>query len=484
MTPLHRLPVILAVILAAASGCDSTNTAIEAPEIEGTMEVTGGRGTDVAINLNLKAESGISALTLTVDGGEAINLEIDEGATELPFTYTFAIPAGAEVGTIYPLVFTLVDQDDVTTDILARVTTGRLIEPPVTYAFTRDGVSTVAYPGQTDRLDQLAEIKAYLRRGDAGELLSEQALLDMFANTGDNGGGHFSFTSDRQLKNKTFAPDLDARLFETFFVSAAEASVAGNNGVMAANGTAGLIVRENSGNTILVDENGREFTQLIEKGLMGAVIYNQIYNTYLTDDRIGRDVENIATAEGQSYTAKEHHMDEAFGYWSPPIDFTSGWPAERASEDRFWSHYSNTVDNVNNGLLGTNSLIMNAFIRARTAIVNNEPDVQDEQRDILYEGLDLVAAGVTVHYINSTLEALNEGNIGEAFHTLSEAWAFANALRYNPRRVLSVAQIEEMMESDFGADGNFWNVTPAGLNRAKNTLVEAYPQLLPVQDDL
>ena len=45
-------------------------------------------------------------------------------------------------------------------------------------------------------------------------------------------------------------------------------------------------------------------------------------------------------------------------------------------------------------------------------------------------------------------------------------------------------QIEEIQEVDFGADGSFWNVTPAGLNEAKATLVAAYPNLDPVQDDL
>ena len=127
---------------------------------------------------------------------------------------------------------------------------------------------------------------------------------------------------------------------------------------------------------------------------------------------------------------------------------------------------------------------MEAFIAARTAIVNNDPVERDAQRDVLYAQLDLVAAAVAVHYINDTLEFLGEGSTGDAFHVLSEAWAFTNALRYNPRRVLSLDQIEEIMESDFGVDGNFWNVTPLGLNKAKATIVGAYPQLAAVQNDL
>ena len=472
------------LVLALIAGCDSNSSDPTPPDISGTVQVEGPRGTDVDIVLNLTADAGIKSLSLSVDGGTSEPLSVNEGATEQAFTYAFAIPGEAILGTVYALTFMLIDQDEVETEIAASVTTTRMIETPSTYEFTRNGESTVSFPGQTDRLDQLEEIKAYLKTGDSGSVLSEQALLDMFENTGGNGGGNFTFTSDRQLKSKTFAPDLDDRLFETMFTEAAEASIAGNNGTVASNGIAGLITRENSGTTVLVNANGREFTQLIEKGLMGAVLYHQIYNTYLTDDRIGSGVENVALAEGETYTIKEHHMDEAFGYWDPPLDFASNWPAERASEDRFWSHYSNTVDNVNNGQLGTNSIIMNAFIEGRTAIVNNDLIALNEQRDILYGNLDLVAAAVTIHYINDTLRFLGEGQTGEAFHVLSEAWAFANALRYTPRRILTVAQIEEMMESDFGADGNFWNVTAAGLNKAKATIVGAYPALAPVQDEL
>ncbi|ARA94701.1 hypothetical protein AWN76_017105 [Rhodothermaceae bacterium RA] len=480
-----RVFLMALLMIVGFSACDGTGNEPERPGIDGTtLQVEGGRGTDVEIPLTLRAEAGIQSLTVSVDGGTPESVPVEVGATEQELAYVFEIPAASVLGTTYALVFTLTDREGETSDITATVTTGKLIDTPETYEFTRNGASTVSYSGQTDRLDMVEEMKAYLTTGDQGGVLSEQALLDMFENTGGNGGGHFSFTSDRQLKDKTFAPDLDARLFEDLFARAAAASQNGNAGVTASNGTAGLITRENSGNTILVDENGREFTQLIEKGLMGAVFYNQIYNVYLTDARIGNGVENVELVEGENYTAMEHHWDEAFGYWDPPLDFTSPWPASRGNEDRFWSHYSNVVDNVADGLLGTNKILMDAYKEGRTAIVNNDPATRDAQRDILYEYHELVAAATAVHYINSTLAHLNEGHTGEAFHTLSEAWAFVNALKYSPRRKISLAQIEEIQETDFGAGGNFWNVTPAGLNKAKATLVATYPKLEPVQDAL
>jgi AraC-like DNA-binding protein len=360
-----------------------------------------------------------------------------------------------------------------------------ILPEPDRYEFTRDGQATVSYRGQTERLNMLAEIKSkILSPGDAGEVVSEQALLDAFANLGGDGGGLFSFSSSKQLQDKTFQPDLDDKLFENLFARMATASQAGEAGTQAANGTAGLITREDQGSTILVDENGREFTQLIEKGLMGSVFLNQIYNIYLTDARVGANVENDSLSEGQNYTAMEHHWDEAFGYLAAPVDFTSPWPETRKDELRFWSKYSNTVDNVQDGLLTTNKALMDAFIKGRTAIVNKDYEGKDEQRTAIYNRLELVTAATCVHYINSTLNHLNAGNTGEVFHALSEAWAFANALRYHPNRRLFLEEIETIMETDFGANGNFWNVTPEGLNQAKTTIVGAFSELEPVKDVL
>jgi len=441
------------------------------------------RGTSVTIAFDVTHEGEVPTVTVNAEGQTGVEPTVSTNGNTTNVSYGYTLPGNARLNEIFTVEFDVRTASSGST-FNALVVASPVIETPTTYEFTREGVSTVSFSGQNDRLDQVEEIKDLLKLADAGQVISEQALLDMFENTGNNGGGNFSFTSDRQLKNKTFAPDLDNRFYETLFAEAATASVAGSNGVQAANGTAGLITRENSGNTILLDDKGREFTQLIEKGLMGSVFYHQIFNVYLTNDRIGDDVENTALREGSNYTDMEHHFDEAYGYFNAPVDFTSPWPSERGSEDRFWSHYSNVVDNVNGGQLGTNKSVMDAFILGRTAIVNNDLSAKDVQRDALYEQLELVAAATTVHYINETLSHLGNNSTGEAFHTLSEAWAFVNAIQYSPRKVLTLNQISTMQNTDFGADGNFWNVTTTGLNNAKATLVGAYPALEPVQDDL
>lgn len=437
------------------------------------------RANTVTVNITGVAEAGASTLTATADGGVAEELPITVGDNDIQTTYTYTIPANAKLSDTYSISFELTDAASETTSASTAITVEPLLpSAPSSYAFDRNGSTTVSYAGQNERLDMVGAIKSYLGQGDIKEVIISAATLNAaYANTGDNGNGFFDFTSTKQLKDKTFAPDLDNNFMEDLFAGAEAVSQAGTD---ASNGVAGFIERENSGNTIMVDANGREFTQLIEKGLMGTVMYNQIYNTYFSDDRTGDEVENTELREGANYTDLEHHWDEAFGYFNPPVDFSSNWPEARESEDRFWSHYSNIVD----PFIGSNDEIMNAFLTGRTAVVNNDLVEKNRQREILFEKLELVAAATTIHYINETLAHLNENNVGEAFHTLSEAWTFANALIYNPNRRISLDQIETIKETDFGANGNFWSVTPASLNTAKSTLVSIFTELEGVQDQL
>ena len=262
--------IVLAFTLFIACGDDNAGT----PEPRGMITLSSssasfesGRGTSIEIPITVNAEEGIKFLTVSADGGAPQDLAVTTGQTTVNASLTYDIPANALFGTSVELIITATDVTDQTSETTITVNTGKLIETPATYEFLRNGVTTVSFSGQNERLDMVEIIKnEILKAGDGGAIISEQALLDAFHNTGNNGGGLFPFSSTKQLANKTFQPDLDVRLFENMFKNAAEASIAANTGQMASNGVAGLIVRENSGNTILIDANGREFTQLIEKG--------------------------------------------------------------------------------------------------------------------------------------------------------------------------------------------------------------------------
>ncbi len=350
------------------------------------------------------------------------------------------------------------------------------LEIPSTYEFTRNGESSVSFSGQTTRLDMLSEMKSYLGEAHGGNEIEEDVLLGMYANENASFSDSELNSADKQLENKTFSTDI-----EFFKEQMAAAAIASRdyfaNQQEAAEGQSGLIQRGTSGNFILVSEKGWEYQQVIEKGLMGAVFLNQIYNVYLTDDRIGPTVENEELVEGENYTSKEHHWDEAFGYWGVPIDF----PAElESSDNRFWANYSYGREE----LLGTASNLRDAYLKGRTAIVNGDDQSLEEATEVLYETFEITAAATAVHYLNSCIEDINSGDQGNLFHHASEVIGFVMALKYSPFKRTTTDEIETIIYDHLGEEGDFWKISLEGINEAKQLLISNYEELEPFMDQL
>jgi hypothetical protein len=336
------------------------------------------------------------------------------------------------------------------------------VETPATYEFQSNGSSSVSYSGQTDRLNQVAEMKAYIQQAtDDSTSISEQALIDMFRNTGGNGNGNFSFTSTKQLENKTFIND------QQYFLDLFQAADLASDSitVQAADGKAGILTRS-SGSKFLVDTNGHEFTQAIEKGLMGATFFYQITSVYLSEDKIGAAVNNTDLESGKNYTAMEHHMDEAFGYVGAPVDFESNYNGTGTL--RYWGKYSNSHDN----LIDCNDNLMNAFKTARAAITAKEMDVKDEQVVLINAEMERIAAASAIHYINEAIQIGNSSE-GDRIHVLSDAYYFLKALKYASveHRRISAVQVNTLLNT-FGM--NMWQVSTPDLNQVKSTLSSIY----------
>ena len=319
-------------------------------------------------------------------------------------------------------------------------------EVPATYTFTN-----VSYSGQTDRLNMLEEMTTYMKTGNtSGTVLDAQALKDMYANENNP----FSFTSTKQLKSKTFSLDTD--LFEGYMdaiATASESTVAGSNGV------AGVVESNDGSKKYLFDENGIEYTQLIEKGLMGAVFYYQATAVYLGEDRIGAAVDNENITEGEG-TDMEHHWDEAFGYLGVPTDFPTN-----TDGIRFYGKYSNGRD----ALLNCNNTLMDAFILGRAAISNKDMDIKDQQIPIVRDTWEEVVAGTAIHYLNGGNANLADDALRN--HELSEAIAFTSALKYNPTKRITDAQIQEVLNL---IGTNLYEVTSADLVAARDLLSGIY----------
>lgn len=339
-----------------------------------------------------------------------------------------------------------------------------VLEVPTTYVFTRDGSSTVSFSGQTTRMNMLSEMVTKMKTANtAGTEVTEADLHDMYANNSfawaDTDGLGLA-TTTKQLKNKTgyatAGGSADAgitAMFEGYMTSLATisaATVTGTEDGMA--GTAGVWANDGIKGPYLMDADGKEYTQLIEKGLMCAVLMSQITVNYLggiaTDD-------NAEIEDGDNYTSMEHHWDEAYGYFTDAVDYPTN------GTDRFWGKYSESRETI----LESSTNISLAFRTGRTAIVNEDYTVRDAQVVIIRDELEKVSAGTAIHYLNDA-KANIASNVTRN-HSLSEAYAFLEGLKYGYNAINSTGMTSAEIDTAlayFGSDFN--TVTLADLNNA------------------
>ncbi|MCX2744782.1 DUF4856 domain-containing protein [Mangrovivirga sp. M17] len=352
------------------------------------------------------------------------------------------------------------------------------IEVPSTYTFERNGQSSVSYSGQTARLNMLAEIKAYASKAHNFEEVSYSQLSNMYSNTENPFQDESLNTSGKQLFNKTAIGEEQEMLAIMQDLATISADVAVNK-TLASEGKSGILYR-NADNTkpIVVNEKGWEHVQFIEKGLMGSVFIYQMLNTqtgYLSNTKLNVDNENLV--DGKNYTAMEHHWDEAFGYWGAPVDYPMN--PLTVEEDRFWAKYTQDVHEH----VPVATSLSEAFRTGRAAIVAKNYGIRNSQREVIVNNLEFVIAATALHYINSVLQN-QTAPTGEKFHALSEAYMFIEALKYVPQSYITIEQINQILNTHLGQDGDFWTVTTDGLTAAKSILTESYPDLKPLQDEL
>ncbi|MBM55208.1 MAG: DUF4856 domain-containing protein [Euryarchaeota archaeon] len=318
---------------------------------------------------------------------------------------------------------------------------------PDTYEFSdSDGNSTVSFSGQTQRKDMLGEITTYMKTGNSGMTVDAQQLQNMYANSGytwlQNGsdpadlGGDLN-ASTKQLQNKTGNGRPDEADIQNYFLSLMDGLSA------ASNGTDGEIL---SG-YLQSASTGKEWVQLIEKGLMGACFYHNISTYYLGDSKMNVDNTTPVDPEaGKYYTEMEHHWDEAYGYFTDQIDYDPN-----ASTKRFWGKYAG---GSREELLGTATALSEAFRTGRAAISADDMDTRDQQISIVREQMELAVGGTAIYYLNKAFNDLSSGaEAGTKNHHLAEAEAFIYGLMFGGEASFSKAEVEEMMSdmSDYNS---------------------------------
>lgn len=275
---------------------------------------------------------------------------------------------------------------------------------PTTFNF-----ENASYTGQTARILMLDSLERLIKTAhDGTTTLVEQDLKDIYSNASGS-----LFGSSKDLESKTY--ESAKATINAYLASAASRS--GN----AANIEDGR----------LIDENGQEIVQMVAKGLMGSVLYYQATGSYLTDDKL--DGADNATIEEGGYTKMEHYWDEAYGYYGLALTYDGS-----EAKDYFWAKYADSRSSV----YDVRADILNAFIAGRVAITNKDYTERNKQRDIIRQKWEELVAINAIHYINSTIADIDASE--SVNHHWSEAKAFAEALLYNPAKVITVSELNEL----------------------------------------
>ena len=351
------------------------------------------------------------------------------------------------------------------------------VDAPATYAFTdASGNSTVSYNGQRQRLNMLSEMTTYLKSANTpGTALDANTLLAMFANDGytwDDNENLGMTGSSKQLISKTVGGELlYTDMFEGYMNGIAEASALTAEGQTDGGiGQAGVVLSTTTpAKQYLQSAQGQEWTQLIEKGLMGACFIYNISSVYLASGKM--DVDNTSPVDpvnGKYYTEMEHHWDEGYGYFTDAVDY----PAN--GTNRFWGKYADSREAV----LGSATKIGNAFRLGRAAISNDVLSVRDAQIAIINSELERLAAGTAIHYLNDAVADFGDDALRN--HELSEAKAFIQALQFIAGTSVPSAEVEHLME-DLGED--YYAVTTAAIIEVRDELA-ALTGLTNVADEL
>ena len=343
------------------------------------------------------------------------------------------------------------------------------IVAPDSYEFTRNGESSVSFSGQTTRLMQAEELYAALNSSEATE-----TGLDLMFNGNSNGSAGFSDASlngtSKIIGSKTAASTLagSATTKARFdnMINDFATNVVPNWGSDAGVGQAGAISTPDGAKTYHLNAQGQEIDQLFFKGLIGAFTLDQIVNNYIHPNQLDSgtridDNDNDVLSGDNNYTDMEHKWDEGFGYlYGLEGDNLASAGATPSGGGSLLMKYFKKVNDEGGYEPGIAQTVYDAFVMGRTAIVNKDYALRDQQAAIIKVELSKVIGYYAIHYMNDFVSKLEAGNVAGAHHSISEGWGFLLSLQFtnngNDEPFMDKSTVESFLDnemSDFHSMG-------------------------------
>ena len=325
--------------------------------------------------------------------------------------------------------------------------------------------TTVDFSGQTTRIKMMKEMDAYMKTAltstvDAG------ILRNMFFNENSPfTNPDLNAATDKKIAAKTAqsfgaaGAGAEQQLFLDYFDALSAASA--HHGDSAKQGIPGHLDGK-----YIVDAKGFEYAQFIQKGLIGAMMLDQISNIYLGTEKQSAD--NNTLVSGKNYTQLEHHWDEAYGY----LTSNAYYPMKDPNDATKWleSYLGSYVRQVGSPYGNPQDVYM-AFLKGRAAIVNNDNTTRTQQITAIRTALEKAVATVAVSYLNKTKSASSNG---ARFHALSEGVGFIYSLRYAYAPKIDKAKSDALLDILMNKQDGFWSLTNADLDSVRNQIADAF----------
>jgi len=378
------------------------------------------------------------------------------------------------------------------TEVETVTVTNNVYVLPEEYSFTRGGVSTVYFTGQTARVGMATELKSAMNN----TAKTKDQIDTMFAsgtgftdpNLDASGKNVRGKTAASPVASATVKPLFDGWIDE-FTNTVAPAVTAGTT---AASGVAGSYTEADGSRTVKVTAKGFELNQVFSKGLIGALQVDQIVNNYLSFSKLdGAREDNDAGIYGykndqaENYITKmEHYWDEGFGYlYGLDSQFKPGLGDPATGRDTAnLNYYLNKVNSQSNEE-GISDKIYNAFIAGRAAIVNKDYTERDKQAGIVSAEISKVVGYKAQSYLVDGAEDITNGDWADALHALSEAYGFILGLQFtkdssgNP--YMTNDEVNDLLARLSAGDGGFWERTPEELTAMAAEVATATGLTLP-----
>ena len=355
------------------------------------------------------------------------------------------------------------------------------INPPTSYSWLDDnGEETVSFGGQTTRLQQAAIICSKMGSSDA--TFSE---IDEMFNLGEGFSDlelNYS-NSGKKVSNKTGGYSANSTEILAMFNSwitefTSDVVPAMVAGTVAEPGVPGVL--PDGSDMRELNAKGMELDQLFTKGLIGALCGDQIIYGYLSEIKIGDDIDNVRPESG-GYTTMEHHWDEGYGYLYGLQPSQGVYDLTETGGDKLLYKYyakSNFSD--------IQAPIYDAFKMGREAITMDATnggstlysDVKMREATTIKNHISHIIGQKAYDYLKGAADHLDAGGErnGDFFHGLSEGVGFVVSLQftYNDGAPhFSYSEVNSMLETLSNGNG-LWDITSSELNQMASDIQASF----------